>query len=162
MNNTYKLRVNSSFEFDVTEEDIANIDALSTANKKYHILNDHESYHAEIVASNFLDKQYTVKINSNSYEVNISDDLDKLINDMGFALGASKNVNTIKAPMPGLILDIHTKEGETVKEGDFLLVLEAMKMENVITSPRDGIIKSITASSGDAVDKGKILVEFES
>ena len=54
MNNTYKLRVNSSFEFDVTEEDIANIDALSTANKKYHILNDHESYDVDLKSIQIL------------------------------------------------------------------------------------------------------------
>ncbi|MDX1317201.1 MAG: acetyl-CoA carboxylase biotin carboxyl carrier protein subunit, partial [Xanthomarina gelatinilytica] len=75
--------------------------------------------------------------------------------------GASKKVNEIKAPMPGLILDIHVKEGQEVKEDDALLILEAMKMENVLTSPRDGIIKSISVSKNDTVDKNQLLIEFE-
>ena len=63
--------------------------------------------------------------------------------------------------MPGLILDIHVKEGQEVKEDDALLILEAMKMENVLTSPRDGIIKSISVSKNDTVDKNQLLIEFE-
>jgi len=87
--------------------------------------------------------------------------LDLLIKQMGFSLGKSKTVNEIKAPMPGLILDIAVEVGQEVHEDDSLLVLEAMKMENNITSPRDGVIKSINIKKGDAVDKGALLIEFE-
>ena len=80
---------------------------------------------------------------------------------MGFELGSSKVVNNVKAPMPGLILDIHVEIGQEVKENDSLLILEAMKMENVLTSPRDGIIAAICVEKGDAVDKNKLLIEFE-
>ena len=72
-----------------------------------------------------------------------------------------KHVNSIKAPMPGLILDIHVKQGQEVKEDEGLLILEAMKMENVITSPRDGVIKSVNIVKGEAIDKGHLLIEFE-
>ena len=80
---------------------------------------------------------------------------------MGFEVGATKQINDIKAPMPGLILDISVTVGQEVKEDEPLLILEAMKMENVFTSPRDGIIKSISVSKGDAVDKNDLLIEFE-
>ena len=70
-----------------------------------------------------------------------------LIKEMGFTIGSSKITNEIKAPMPGIILSILIKEGQKVKEGDTLLILEAMKMENTITSPKDAIIKSITINS---------------
>ena len=80
---------------------------------------------------------------------------------MGFEVGVSKRVNDIKAPMPGLILDIAVNVGQEVKENDSLLILEAMKMENNIVSPRDGIIKSIDVSQGDAVEKNQLLIEFE-
>ena len=80
---------------------------------------------------------------------------------MGFETGTTKKVNEIKAPMPGLILDINVEIGQEVKEDDPLLILEAMKMENALTSPRDGVIKSISVTKGDAVDKNQLLIEFE-
>ena len=80
---------------------------------------------------------------------------------MGFENSASKHINELKAPMPGLILEVFVITGQQVKENDSLLILEAMKMENIITSPRDGIIKSIFAIKGDAVEKNYLLIEFE-
>ena len=80
---------------------------------------------------------------------------------MGFEVGKAKQINAIKAPMPGLILEISVTVGQEVKENDQLLILEAMKMENSIASPRDGVIKSISAEKGNAVEKGQLLIEFE-
>ena len=80
---------------------------------------------------------------------------------MGFEIGATKKINEIKAPMPGLILSVDVKVGQEVKEDDALLVLEAMKMENVLTSPRNGIIKSISITKGETVNKNQLLIEFE-
>ncbi|RLF91103.1 acetyl-CoA carboxylase biotin carboxyl carrier protein subunit [Thermococci archaeon] len=68
--------------------------------------------------------------------------------------------NVVSAPMPGKILRILVKEGEQVKTGQGLLVLEAMKMENEIPSPKDGIIKSILIKEGDTVDTGQALIEL--
>ena len=87
--------------------------------------------------------------------------MDRLISDMGFEMGSARNISQIEAPMPGLILDIQVSEGDTVQEGDALLVLEAMKMENVILSPREGVVKKIAVTRGMAVDKKHLLVEFE-
>ncbi len=157
----YKAQIDNDLEFDITDNDIDKLDIISIEKSKLHILKDRISYPAEITATNFMNKNYIVKVNSNMYKVSISNELDIQIKAMGFALGSSKQVNYIKAPMPGLIIDRKVEIGQTVQEGDYLLVLEAMKMENIITSPRDGIIKSITASIGDAVDKGKLLIEFE-
>ena len=98
---------------------------------------------------------------SNNYDVAISDELDKLINEMGFSTGTNKQINTVEAPMPGLILDIAVAVGQEVKEDDTILILEAMKMENVIVSHRDGIIKSINVAKNEAVEKKQLLIEFE-
>ena len=87
--------------------------------------------------------------------------MDQLIESLGFEVGTSKKVNEIKAPMPGLILEINVKEGQDVKEGDPLLILEAMKMENVITSPREGVVKSLHVKQGETVDKDSLLIAFE-
>ena len=157
----FKVKVNNSFDFDVDSEKIKEFDAISHENQKFHILEKSKSYNAQIINQDFNNKTYTISINNNTYIVAINDDLDVLIKDMGFEVGATKKVNDVKAPMPGLILDINVSIGQEVKEDDALLILEAMKMENVITSPRDGIIKSISVSKGAAVDKNQLLIEFE-
>jgi biotin carboxyl carrier protein len=79
---------------------------------------------------------------------------------MGIASGNSNKINHIKAPMPGLIIDLKVKVGDKVKTGDSLLILEAMKMENILKSPGDGMVKNVTVKKGDSVEKGHILVEF--
>ncbi|MGV7105679.1 acetyl-CoA carboxylase biotin carboxyl carrier protein subunit [Flavobacterium sp. U410] len=161
MSNPYKLNVNNSFQFDADQEKVSHLDAVSVEENKYHILKDSKPYQAEIVEADFIQKSYTVKVNNNSYTVKIGNELDALIKEMGFEVGKAKQVNAIKAPMPGLILEISVAVGQEVKENDQLLILEAMKMENSIASPRDGVIKSISAEKGNAVEKGQLLIEFE-
>ncbi len=160
MSSTYKVSVNTIFDFEFTEQDISKIDIVSNSKSTYHVLHNNKSFHTEIVQSDFNTKKYTVKVNNNSYQVDITNELDARIAAMGFSIGSSKQVNTIKAPMPGLLLDVQVEIGQEVKEDDPLLILEAMKMENIILSPRDGVIKSISAATGDAVDKGQLLIEF--
>ena len=161
MNNKFKVKVNNSLEFNITEEDVSKLDAEKIAPNKYHVLKNNKPFNAELVNSNFNRKKYTIKVNNHNYDIDISNPLDLLISKMGFTFGQTKHVNLINAPMPGLILDIHVKEGQEVKENESLLILEAMKMENVITSPRDGIIKYVNIDKGDAIDKGHLLIEFE-
>jgi biotin carboxyl carrier protein len=161
MSNAYKVSVNQGTPIDVTESDYTNLDAIAIGNSKFHILKEHKSYEAEIISTDFIAKKYTVKVNNTTYEVAISDALDILIQSMGIERGRTKIINAIKAPMPGLILEISVTIGQEVKENDPLLILEAMKMENSFLSPRDGVIKSIAVEKGNAVDKGQLLIEFE-
>ncbi|NJE61110.1 pyruvate/oxaloacetate carboxyltransferase [Thermococcus sp. 21S7] len=67
----------------------------------------------------------------------------------------------VTAPMPGRVLRILVKEGEEVKTGQGLLVLEAMKMENEVSAPKDGVVKRILVKEGDTVDTGQTLMELE-
>ena len=161
MNNSFKVVVDNTHEFEINSDDISKIDAIQTSSNSYHILKENKSFKTEVIEKDFYRKKYKVKINNSSYEVDISDSLDFLISDMGFALSSSRDIDSISAPMPGLILDIHVRIGQAVNEDDPLLILEAMKMENVITSPRDGIIKNISVKKSDAVDKNQLLIEFE-
>ena len=161
MSNNYKVIVNETNEFPLTKDDTSNLDAIETINSKQHILQNNIPFYAEIVKSDFDSKKYVIKVNNNTYQVTIQNELDMLIAKMGFEIGKSKQVNDIKAPMPGLILEVAVKEGQEVQENDLLIVLEAMKMENSISSPREGIIKTIKICKGDAVDKGSLLIEFE-
>lgn len=161
MNNTLKVSVNKEHHFEFSEEQMLAVDAVSLDQKSFHVLHKNTSYHAKVVSTDFINKTYTVVINNNEYVVSIANHLDQLIKEMGFEVGKAKVVNAIKAPMPGLILEISVQVGQEVQEGDNLLILEAMKMENSFDSPRAGVIKSIAIEKGQAVEKGQLLIEFE-
>lgn len=64
----------------------------------------------------------------------------------------------VKAPMPGSVLEVKVKEGDTVKDGDVLLVLEAMKMENELTASQAGTVTEILVKKGDTVNSGDPLI----
>ncbi len=74
-------------------------------------------------------------------------------------LGSSNG--TVKAIMPGRVVRILVSEGETVRKGAGLLILEAMKMENEIPAPRDGVVKALLVQPGQAVDSGNDLLVIE-
>ncbi|NMB08372.1 MAG: DUF2118 domain-containing protein [Tissierellia bacterium] len=73
----------------------------------------------------------------------------------------SEGSEVVSAPMPGTILSVNVNEGDEVKSGDILLILEAMKMENEILAPRDGKVTSIGATKGASVNTGDKLVVIE-
>lgn len=160
MDKHFKVKVDNSFDFDLKKSDADQLDLLKLTQSKFHVINKNKSFNIELEKSNFYNKNYVVKVNANSYNVNIANQLDQLITEMGFSIGNTKKANDIKAPMPGLILSINVKEGQEVTEGDTLLILEAMKMENTISAPKDGLIKLITAKSGDTVEKGELIIEM--
>ena len=157
----YNIKVNKTYSFDITKATMETLDAIETSPNNYHIIQDNATIKSALISSDFNKKSYAVKVNNNIYHIEINDALDQQIEALGFEIGASKQVNTIKAPMPGLILEINVNKGQEVKENDTLLILEAMKMENVINSPRDGVIKSISVKQGETVDKNSLLITFE-
>lgn len=74
---------------------------------------------------------------------------------------ATVGANAVKAPLPGVVLSINVKEGDTVKAADTILMLEAMKMENAIHAGRDGKVKSVNVKQGDSVLQDDVLVVIE-
>ncbi len=76
-------------------------------------------------------------------------------------LSASGIATEISAPLPGIIIDLKVKVGDTVREGQELAVLEAMKMENSIESTRTGIVRSVNVSPGDTVSEGTVIMTIE-
>lgn len=160
MNEKYKAIVNENFEFSLTSKDLETLDVISDS-KKSNIVYNNKSIEVKTLETDFHKRLYTVSINGNRYQVRIENELDALISEMGLSLGNASVEDEVLAPMPGLILEVNVSEGDTIKKGDFLCVLEAMKMENTLTAPRDGIIKSVNIAKGETVEKGKLLIELE-
>ncbi|WP_066225968.1 biotin/lipoyl-containing protein [Formosa haliotis] len=74
---------------------------------------------------------------------------------------ASSGKIKVEAPIPGVILGLNVKVGDTVKDGDLLLVLEAMKMENNITSEKAGVVTAVNVAVGQQVLQGEVMIELE-
>ena len=73
------------------------------------------------------------------------------------AAGAGEKV---AAPMPGTIVSVNVSDGQSVKKGDVLVILEAMKMENEIMAPRDGVVASVNTAKGSSVNSGDVLLSL--
>ena len=127
---------------------------------RYHVLHEGRSYNAEIVSADYTTKDIVLKINGQRVELHAKDRFDLLLERLGMSNAAATKVNELKAPMPGLIVDIRVQPGQAVLKGDPLLVLEAMKMENILKAPTDGTVNSIKVTLRDNVQKGQVLVQF--
>ncbi len=160
-----KATVNGKKEFSIEGKQLngesVEWDLIEIRKNSFHIIRDHKGYNATLVSFNAEEKSMIINVNGTDYEIIIKDKYDLLLQQLGINSKSSTTTQLVKAPMPGLIIQIMATESEEVKKGDSLLILEAMKMENVIKSPRDGKIKKIHIALKQAVEKNQVLVEFE-
>ncbi len=108
-----------------------------------------------------LDGENQLTVNGESYSFEIMDEQVAKILKSAHDAGVKKEI-TVTAPMPGLVIEVEVKEGDSVKKGQGLLIIEAMKMQNEIKSPRDGIVKKFMVQKGKPVNSKDILVVIES
>jgi pyruvate carboxylase subunit B len=101
-----------------------------------------------------------VTIDGRRTEVQVKDERDLLVEEFGLGDDAAAG-GEVRAPMPGLVLDVLVDKGDEVAAEQGLLVLEAMKMENELKAPSGGIVTAIHATSGDAVEKDALLIAIE-
>ncbi len=127
---------------------------------RFQVLHGGRSYDAEVVSADYTAKQFILKINGQRIELHAKDRFDLLLERLGLSATAAVQVNELKAPMPGLIVDVRVQPGQAVLKGDPLLVLEAMKMENILKAPADGTVSAVKVSLRDNVQKGQLLVQF--
>lgn len=167
----YMVKVDDK-EFDV--------DIEYRSEKYYAKINNKE---VEIIANKLGESRSIMLMNGLSFEVDVRSDgydsaktvfvlgqeipveienynLAQLKKTAGMSSGG-KMETTLKAPMPGMILDMKVSVGDTVKKGDPLVIIEAMKMENILKSAGDGTIKEIHVSKGNSVEKDDKILEFE-
>ena len=139
-----------------------NWDRIEIKPGKFHIIKDRKSFSVEVIGADAATKTFELKVNNNIYKTKVEDRFDLLLQQLGMDNLVGNVAKELKAPMPGLVLKVEVEVGQTVKQGEALVVLEAMKMENVLKSPADVVIKSIGVAEGNAVEKNELLIEFES
>ena len=109
-------------------------------------------------------KAYRVNVNGNTYEITL-EVIDKSEikapaapkSESPAAAPAPAGAQTVAAPMPGTILKVNVSNGQAVKKGDVLMILEAMKMENEIMAPCDATVSSVNVANGASVETGTVL-----
>lgn len=165
----YRIHVNGKFDYNLelskgtwqVNGKPLELDQLYIKDKVFHILHAHQSYQVEVVAFSKEEKTATIKVNGNAYTLVIKDQFDDLLQALGLDNLQASKIAELKAPMPGLVLNVLVNEGDQLKKGDNLFVLEAMKMENIIKAPADVSIKSVRIKAGDKVEKNQTLILFD-
>ena len=89
------------------------------------------------------------------------DERTRHIREMAGAEAGPRGPQPVRAPMPGLIVEVEVAEGDRVREGDGLVIVEAMKMENELRAETDAIVRQVHVDAGEPVEKDQILIEFE-
>ncbi|MEY3679346.1 MAG: Glutaconyl-CoA decarboxylase subunit gamma [Bacteroidota bacterium] len=165
---TYQVNVNGTQNYNLESSNGSwkldgkkvETDQLLIKDNLLHILHERASYRVEVIDFSRADKTASIKVNGTVYKVSLKDQFDGLLQALGLDGVQAAKIAELKAPMPGLVLSLLVKEGESVKKGDNLFVLEAMKMENIIKAPADVSIKSIKIKPGDKVEKNQTLILF--
>jgi propionyl-CoA carboxylase alpha chain len=117
------------------------------------------SYPVEILSHH--QNEYELLINGVSYSFSVETPFSLQRKKMLTSQASESTTIRLKAPMPGKILDVMVKTGDSVKAGDTLLILEAMKMQNAILASTKGIIKKVLVKAGDTTSKSDLLIELE-
>jgi len=114
-----------------------------------------------VLESDIKNTEFILKHDSKYYNLICKNELELLTEKFAKGRGTSKIKNELVSPMPGAIVKINVKEGDSVKKGDVLIVLEAMKMENELKASGDCKIQKILVEEKMSVDKNHLLIKFE-
>lgn len=163
----YSVNINGeAFQVENTKEGlkvndkILSMEVKDLMDKKVHLIKKDQSIEAELIRLDRESKTLEIRVGNKTTIVKLKDKNDLLLEKLGLNQNQSAQLKEIKAPMPGLILEMKVEPGDEVKKGDVVLILEAMKMENIIKSPGDGVVKSIKAELGESVEKNQVLIQF--
>ena len=147
----------------INSEDIKEINSfkvLSMDDDHWVVQFKNKIHHCKINSFDPFTKEYSISVDQKNISFILQDEVDMRVEAMGMNKVEKPVLDQLKAPMPGLVINIEVEPGDEIKEGDTLLVLEAMKMENVIKAVGDGTVKEIKVGKGDKVEKDQVLIQF--
>ena len=104
------------------------------------------------------DGTYLAELNGDIFEVVVEDERTRRLAGLKGGPGAITGEAVIKAPMPGVVIDVPVKAGQEVQQGDIVLILESMKMQNEFKAPRAGKVHTLRVAPGDKVEQGTVML----
>lgn len=143
------------------EKTIASFELKKLGEGVYEISNGNEKpIILEVLAVDLALKTISIRHNHRIHDMVFKNNLDLVLDKMGIKRNVDTISTDIKAPMPGKVIAILVNEGDAVKKGDGILILEAMKMENVLKAEHDCTVKKVMVSKGVNVEKNELLIEL--
>lgn len=136
-----------------------NVDFIKLAEEiDYSLLLDNVSYQLIIEEQSGI---YHVHIHGHEYPVLVRSEREQQLKGVIPEKVSSSGAEVVKAPMPGMVVEVEVHAGDAVTKGSGLVIVEAMKMENELKSPVDGVVKEVRVQKGDTVEKESVLVIIE-
>ena len=162
----YYTRVdNTEYEVEINGESIllngepVNVDLMrSGAAELYSVLFGGRSYEMLVNSDRF---NYTINVRGVQFQVQVEDERARRMNRARRLPALPDGELAITAPIPGLVVRVLAAEGDTIEEGQPVVLSEAMKMENELRAIRGGIVKSVLVSAGQRVDQNTPLIVLE-
>ncbi len=158
---TFRVEVQEAgphtYEVTVEDRDPVRVDAYKTARTVYSILIGARQYEGSV--DELDDGTLNVHVGTSAFDFTAIDERRKLLAASG--PGVASGRQTLTAQMPGKIVKLLVRVGDSVREDQSLMVIEAMKMENEIRSPIDGVVAEIGAREDEAVETGALLAVIE-
>ena len=151
--------VNSQFNFEI--KDGEDWDIVKTKDGLFNIIYKEKSFIANVLSHDKKNKVFEIVINNNHYKVQLKDSFDEALIRLGVEHQEVDKDKAVVSPMPGKVEEVFVGAGDSVDEGDSLIVLEAMKMENIIKATKSGEVKHVYASVGDSVEKNCRLLVYK-
>lgn len=124
----------------------------------FSLIVDGKSYETNIYQDN---NDWEVLLRGRQFTVDVEDERERRLRLAAGHISVHKGKFVLRAPMPGLVIDIPVAEGDQVTKGDVLVILESMKMQNELTAPRDGKVTRIQAKVNDNVERKESLLVLE-
>jgi biotin carboxyl carrier protein len=152
-----------TYEIEILADDVIvdgdqrlSVDFQSVAGEPvYSLIVDGHSYEASVHPS---DAVLEVLLQGHLFQVSVVDERQRKLRESSGQVISTTGEFQLKAPMPGLVIDVPIKSGATVSKGQNLLILESMKMQNELKAPRAGTISGIFVSAGDRVEKNQVMI----
>jgi len=155
---TYKITLDHD-HIEVDDHPLS-LDIERLPDGRYSIIQNNKVYTCELINLDIEAKIITLRINQAIMDFELKNEMDLLLEKMGIDQKAGARTEKISAPMPGLILEVLVGEGDQVKAGTPLIILEAMKMENVIKAQDEGTVQKLLVQKGQSVEKNQVLIQF--
>ncbi len=153
-NKTFEIEINQNGRVTVNGEDHS-VDFQALQPHLYSLLIDHLSFEALVEER---DNTINVMLIGDLYEVSVVDERERRLAAASSGFQADSGEIVIRSPMPGLIVAVQVAEGQEVKAGESLVVLESMQMENQIQAPRGGTVSHLDIKVGERVEQNRLLL----
>ena len=134
------------------------VELVALGDGRYSLIKDNMPYMVNISKN---DEGFNVRVVGDLFHVTVEDERTRKVKELVKAASGGHGEKTIKAPIPGLVVKIQSKVGDSIKEGEGMLILEAMKMENIIKAPYDCEVLEIAVSETDAVTQNQTLIKIK-